>query len=104
MSLATRLLVLLSPWLDLTISNPDVPAVEVRDPWLASTGLRVAGLTWAGGDDPTQPRLSPLNGELAGLAPPLGTSSAASPADLRPDGPVDVTSGVQGSAGNLRHF
>jgi acetyl esterase/lipase len=64
-----RLLVLLSPWLDLTISNPDVPAVEARDPWLASTGLRVAGLAWAGGDDPTQPRLSPLNGELAGLAP-----------------------------------
>jgi acetyl esterase/lipase len=64
-----RQLVLLSPWLDLTISNPEVPAVEARDPWLASVGLRVAGEAWAGGDDPTQPRLSPLNGPLAGLAP-----------------------------------
>jgi monoterpene epsilon-lactone hydrolase len=64
-----RQLVLLSPWLDLTISNPDVPAVEARDPWLSSAGLRVAGDAWAGGDDPTGPRLSPLNGPLTGLAP-----------------------------------
>jgi acetyl esterase/lipase len=62
-------LVLLSPWLDLTIGNPDVPAVEAHDPWLASVGLRLAGEAWAGGDDPTQPRLSPLNGPLAGLPP-----------------------------------
>jgi acetyl esterase/lipase len=64
-----RELVLLSPWLDLTISNPDVPAVEARDPWLSSAGLRVAGLAWAGGDDPTDSRLSPVNGRLTGLAP-----------------------------------
>jgi monoterpene epsilon-lactone hydrolase len=64
-----RQLVLLSPWLDLTIGNPDVVAVEARDPWLSSVGLRVAGEAWAGGDDPTDPRLSPLNGPLAGLAP-----------------------------------
>ncbi|PZA21696.1 esterase [Modestobacter versicolor] len=64
-----RQLVLLSPWLDLTISNPDVPAVEARDPWLSSAGLRVAGEAWAGGDDPTAPRLSPLNGQLTGLPP-----------------------------------
>ncbi len=64
-----RRLVLLSPWLDLTLSNPDVPAVEAHDPWLASVGLRLAGEAWAGGDDPTQPRLSPLNGPLAGLPP-----------------------------------
>ena len=64
-----RQLVLLSQWLDLTISNPGVPAVEARDPWLSSVGLRVAGLAWAGGDDPTGPRLSPLNGPLADLAP-----------------------------------
>ena len=64
-----RRIVLLSPWLDLTISNPDVPTVEERDPWLSSRGLRVVGEAWAGGDDPTDPRLSPLNGPLDGLAP-----------------------------------
>jgi acetyl esterase/lipase len=64
-----RRLILLSPWLDLTLSNPDLPAVETRDPWLSSAGLHEAARVWAGGDDPTDPRLSPLNGSLTGLAP-----------------------------------
>ncbi|MGY1769633.1 alpha/beta hydrolase fold domain-containing protein [Blastococcus sp. SYSU D00813] len=64
-----RRVVLLSPWLDLTLGHPDLPAVEQRDPWLCSAGLRVAADAWAGGDDPTDPRLSPGNGPLAGLAP-----------------------------------
>jgi len=64
-----RSIVLLSPWLDLTLGHPDLPAVEVHDPWLSSAGLRIAAEAWAGGDVPTQPRLSPGNGQLAGLAP-----------------------------------
>ena len=64
-----RRLVLLSPWLDLTLSHPDLPALEPRDPWLNIDGTVEAGTVWAGGDDPTQPRLSPINGPLAGLAP-----------------------------------
>ncbi|RBY89749.1 alpha/beta hydrolase fold domain-containing protein [Blastococcus sp. TF02A-26] len=64
-----RRIVLLSPWLDLTLGHPDLPTVERRDPWLVSTGLHVAAEAWAGGDDPTDPRLSPGNGPLAGLAP-----------------------------------
>ena len=64
-----RRLILIAPWLDLTISNPEVPVVEARDPWLSSVGLREAAAAWAGGDDPTDPRLSPLNGPLTGLAP-----------------------------------
>jgi acetyl esterase/lipase len=62
-----RLLVLLSPWLDLTLGNPGL--ATVRDPWLTPAGLVEAGKAWAGGDDPTFPRLSPLNGHLTGLAP-----------------------------------
>jgi acetyl esterase/lipase len=61
--------VLLSPWLDLTLGHPDLPAVEARDPWLCSVGLAEAARAWAGGDDPTDPRLSPGNGPLSGLAP-----------------------------------
>ena len=64
-----RRLVLLSPWLDLTLSHPDLPATERRDPWLSILGTVEAGKVWADGDDPTQPRLSPINGELSGLAP-----------------------------------
>jgi len=66
---ALRRLVLLSPWLDLTLSHPQLDEVGRRDPWLAQPGLREAGAAWAGGDDPTLARLSPGNGPLAGLPP-----------------------------------
>ena len=62
-------LVLLSPWLDLTLSHPRLAEYERRDPWLARPGLVEAALAWAGGDDPTSPPLSPGNGPVAGLPP-----------------------------------
>ena len=62
-------LVLLSPWLDLTLGHPQLPEYERRDPWLARPGLVEAGRAWAGGDDPTAARLSPGNGPMAGLPP-----------------------------------
>jgi acetyl esterase/lipase len=62
-------LVLLSPWLDLTLSSPRLAEYERRDPWLARPGLVEAGLAWAGGDDPTGAPLSPGGGPLAGLPP-----------------------------------
>jgi acetyl esterase/lipase len=62
-----RRLVLLSPWLDLTLSHPDLDAID--DPWLSRVGLHEAAAAWADGDDPTAARLSPRNGPLAGLPP-----------------------------------
>jgi acetyl esterase/lipase len=62
-------LVLLAPWLDLTLGNPAMAEYQRRDPWLVQRGLVEAARVWADGDDPTQPRLSPVNGELAGLPP-----------------------------------
>lgn len=59
-----RRLVLISPWLDLTLSNSRIPAAEKRDPWLSSVGLVEAGKSWAAGDAPTLPKLSPINGPL----------------------------------------
>ncbi|UOY02523.1 alpha/beta hydrolase [Blastococcus sp. PRF04-17] len=59
--------VLISPWLDLTLSHPDLATIE--DPWLATPGLHEAAAAWADGDDPTAPRLSPGNGPLEGLPP-----------------------------------
>ncbi|MFI8087191.1 alpha/beta hydrolase fold domain-containing protein [Streptomyces sp. NPDC086080] len=64
-----RRLVLIAPWLDLTLGNPEIPAAARRDPWLAPVGLVEVGRAWAGGDNPADPRLSPLNGPFAGLAP-----------------------------------
>ncbi|HEY9564986.1 MAG TPA: alpha/beta hydrolase fold domain-containing protein, partial [Nocardioides sp.] len=43
--------------------------LELADPMLAESGLRAAGRWWAGRRDPDDPLVSPLFGELAGLAP-----------------------------------
>jgi acetyl esterase/lipase len=81
-----RSLVLLAPWLDLTLADPAVAAAEARDPWLSSVGLVEVGRAWAGGDDPRDPRLSPVEGPLAGLAPVriwVGTRDLLLPDALR---------------------
>ncbi len=78
-------LVLIAPWLDLTLGNPEIPAVARHDPWLSPVGLVELGRAWAGGDDPADPRLSPANGPLTGLAPThvyVGTRDLALP-DVR---------------------
>lgn len=64
-----RRIVLISPWLDLTLSQPAVQAVAPHDPWLSPAGLVEMGHAWAGGDDPADRRLSPVNGPLNDLAP-----------------------------------
>ncbi|GAB3473811.1 alpha/beta hydrolase fold domain-containing protein [Nocardiopsis coralliicola] len=62
-------LVLIAPWLDVTMDNPGIPAVEPLDPELSRAGLRLAGRLWAGALDPADPLASPINGDLAGLPP-----------------------------------
>ena len=64
-----RRLVLLAPWLDLTLDDPAVAAMEAADPWLTRPGLVAAGRVWAGGDDRLLPPLSPIAGPIDGLAP-----------------------------------
>ncbi len=60
-------IVLISPWLDTTMSNPDI--AWVNDPLLDPEILRQAGLKWAGDLDPTDPMVSPVYGSLEGLPP-----------------------------------
>ncbi|MCZ4288216.1 alpha/beta hydrolase fold domain-containing protein [Hoeflea alexandrii] len=61
--------ILISPALDLTLSNPEVDAVEPRDPWLARPGIRAAIEMWRG-DLPLQnPMVSPILADLHGLGP-----------------------------------
>jgi len=62
-------IVLLSPWLDLTLTNPAIPAIDTTDVLLDRDALVPNGLAWAHGDDPSGYRLSPVNGTLTGLAP-----------------------------------
>ncbi|MET9963978.1 alpha/beta hydrolase [Streptomyces sp. NPDC006326] len=62
-------IVLISPWIDVSMSHPDQAAIEAADPMLARPGLREAGRLYAGTLAADDPRVSPLHGSFAGLAP-----------------------------------
>lgn len=62
-------LTLVAPWLDIALTNPEIPALERRDPWLSAAGLLVCGRAWSGGLPPDDPRVSPLFGDLTVLPP-----------------------------------
>ncbi|SNY69329.1 Acetyl esterase/lipase [Paractinoplanes atraurantiacus] len=62
-------LTMIAPWLDLTMSNPEVDALEPHDPWLARAGLRPIAAAWAGELALDDPRVSPLYGDLSQLPP-----------------------------------
>ena len=61
-------MVLASPWLDVTLRNPAIQFIGNLD-YLNAPLLRKDGQLWAGNLDPTDPRVSPLYGSLAGLPP-----------------------------------
>ena len=60
-------MVLISPWLDVTMSNPAI--ASINDPVLRTASLRKAGQQWAGDLSLTDPLVSPIYGSLAGLPP-----------------------------------
>ncbi|MFF7385454.1 alpha/beta hydrolase fold domain-containing protein [Streptomyces griseoluteus] len=62
-------LILFSPWLDVTMTNPGIPALTPLDPMLAPAGFIAAGRDWAGGRDVTDPLVSPLQDTLENLPP-----------------------------------
>lgn len=60
-------LVLICPWVDVTMSNPDIPEYEKKDTALDSMQLARLGELWAGDLDTTDPRISPLYGTFEDL-------------------------------------
>jgi acetyl esterase/lipase len=60
-------LILISPWLDITMSNPDIIKVDKRDKLLGIKGLLMAGQAYAGTVDPRDFRISPIYGDFSGL-------------------------------------
>jgi len=66
MTLPSRL-VLVAPWLDITMKNPGIKAIERYDHMLGPIGLIEFGKRWADGDDRDQYRLSPINGNLSSI-------------------------------------
>lgn len=61
--------ILLAPWLDLSLSDPSQPSVQVHDPVLRIRDLARNARAYAGDLDLKDPRVSPLFGPLGALAP-----------------------------------
>lgn len=61
--------IMLSPWLDVTMSNPNIEAIDHEDPFLNIQALVRAGISWAKGANPRKPLISPIYGKLEGLPP-----------------------------------
>lgn len=57
-------LILICPWLDVTLSNPDIDAYEKKDPALDALQLIHLGLRWSAGLGTTDPVVSPLYGRF----------------------------------------
>ncbi|MDO4378880.1 MAG: alpha/beta hydrolase [Erysipelotrichia bacterium] len=57
----------LSPWLDLTMTNPDIEKYIHVDPMLKVDELKVDSQYWANGTDLHDYRLSPIYGNIQGL-------------------------------------
>jgi acetyl esterase/lipase len=62
-------LILMSPWLDVTMGNPDIPLYEAGDLVISAPGLRQLGQMWAGNRDPHDAWVSPLYADVTGLPP-----------------------------------
>ncbi|HSU36413.1 MAG TPA: alpha/beta hydrolase [Propionibacteriaceae bacterium] len=66
---APRQVILLSPWVDITMANPEIASLQSRDPMLHTAEPVAFGPLWAGGLDHRHSRLSPLSADLTGLPP-----------------------------------
>ncbi|MBP3272110.1 MAG: alpha/beta hydrolase [Ruminococcus sp.] len=60
-------LILISPWLDVTMSNAEMKQFEDTDPVLGIYGLKRFGKLWAGSLDIRDPRVSPIYGSFDGI-------------------------------------
>lgn len=64
-------LILMSPWVDLTLQNPGIDLNKHEDVMMTVERLANAARVYVGDADPTDPLISPMFGDLAGLPPTL---------------------------------
>jgi epsilon-lactone hydrolase len=64
-------LILMSPWVDLVLDNPDIDLNERDDPMMTVKRLSSAAREYISDADPRDPLISPTFGDLAGLPPTL---------------------------------
>jgi epsilon-lactone hydrolase len=60
-------ILLFSPWLDFSLTDPGLQSFAEKDQMLGIPGLRWIGRCWAGDLSTTDPRISPIYGSVAGL-------------------------------------
>ena len=59
--------ILISPWLDVTLENPQIDEVQKLDKQLSKEALKLAGITYAGEDGMNSYLVNPILGDLTGL-------------------------------------
>ena len=64
-------LVCLSPWTDLACTGPTLESHGELDPMLPADGIRECAARYSSGQDPRNPSISPLYGNVEGLPPLL---------------------------------
>lgn len=57
-------IIALSPWVDATLTNPDIVSYADRDPMLSADRLRVDAREWAGSWSMSDPRISPIKADM----------------------------------------
>lgn len=60
-------IVMISPWLDLSMSNPEIKEYAKRDAMNSFEGIKYEGKIWAGSQDLCDPKVSPIYGNFEDL-------------------------------------
>lgn len=61
--------ILISPWLDISGTDPRLAEIAPSDPWLAVPGTHAAGALYRAELAEDDPLVSPIHGDLSGLGP-----------------------------------
>lgn len=60
-------IILLCPWLDVSMTNPEIKEIQKKDVVLCVNSLVMAGKAWAGSSSTNHYLVSPINGSMEGL-------------------------------------
>lgn len=98
-SVVPRDTVLITPWLDIALTDPAIARIAPRDPMPSVAGLHMAGVAYRRELEETDPRVSPVMADLNGLGRLTvfaGTRDILQPDALRlREGVAAGTSGTQ---------
>lgn len=59
--------ILISPWLDVRLNNPEIEIVQKKDKKLNKEALKISGMAYAGEDGDDSYLVNPIDGELSNL-------------------------------------